>query len=191
MSLDENVQVIVEGLAVKKSNPFPILAEGFRANYGYGAAQITPAATPTDIVTLYGAANVVARVKKIIVSGIATTAGSMDVSIVKRTAANTAGTSAAKTPGKYDSADGAPAATLSEYSANPTALGAGVTLLNKILNLGLAGAAGTVEFDFSKNNDKPLLLRGAAQGVAINLNGQAVPAGGKVSYTIEWEEASA
>lgn len=161
--------------------------EGTRGTYGVSAVAVTPAATPTDVVTLYGSATKTLRVKQVVVSGLATTAGSMDVSLIKRTAVNTAGTATAPTVALFDSSDSAASATVAQYSANPTT-GAGIALATKKLNMGVAGAGGTVCFDFANRNDKALILRGAAQGLAINLNGQAVPAGGTISYSIEWEE---
>jgi hypothetical protein len=67
-------------------------------------------------------------------------------------------------------------------------VGTGVAIKNKTLNFGVAGASGTVTYDFMRANDKPLILRGTGQCAAINLNGQAVPTTGKISYDVEWEE---
>ena len=165
-----------------------VTTEGTSGTYAVAGVAVTPAATPTDVVTVYGSATKTVRVKNVVVSGLATTAGSMDVSLVKRTAANVAGTSAAVTPAKFDSEDAAATATVKQYSANPGTLGAGIMLATKNLNMGVAGAGGTVVFDFATRNDKALILRGVAQGLAINLNGQAVPGGGTISYAIEFEE---
>ena len=93
------------------------------------------------------------------------------------------------TVAKYDSGQNASVAWVTQYSANPT-VGTGYTLRNKILNFGVAGAAGTVTFDFMTSNDKPLLLLNANQGVAIYLNAEAVPSGGTISWDAEWEEIS-
>lgn len=162
--------------------------EGLQGTYAVSAVDVTPAATTTDVVTVYGSATKTVRVKSVTVSGVATTAGSMDVSLVKRTAANTEGTSTAPVIAKFDSTDAAATATVAQYSANASALGAGVALATKKLNMGVAGAGGVVSFDFATRNDKALILRGVAQGLAINLNGQAVPNGGKITYAVEWEE---
>ncbi len=161
--------------------------DGTKAVYGIASPNQAMAATPTDVVVLVGSATKTVRVKKITVSGVATTAGSMDVSIVKRTTANTNGTYVLGSIGKHDSADATPTASPRQYTANGT-LGTGAAIRNQTLNFGLAGAAGTVTFDFMRANDKPLILRGTSQSAAINMNGQAVPAGGKYSYDIEWEE---
>ena len=103
--------------AVTSSVRLPVINEGTKATYAYAATGITTAATPTDLVTLYGAASKIITVKKIRVHGQATTAGTMPVLIIKRTAANTAGTSAAKTPALMLSTNSAASATLTEYSA--------------------------------------------------------------------------
>lgn len=154
--------------------------------YSFGAAQSSPAATPTDLVTLYGSATKTVKVKRVTVSGLSTTAGSMDVQLIKRTAANTAGTSAAQTPAKLDSQFATATATLKLYSANASALGAGIVIEARQLNFGVAGAAGSVVWDFPAGQE--LILRGTAQGLAINLNGGAVPTGGKISWSVEWTE---
>jgi hypothetical protein len=165
--------------AIPLDNPNPV--------YSVSGVAITPASTPTDVVVLWGSATKVVKVRKIIVSGVAASAGTMDVSIVKRTAANTGTTATFPTAGKFDSLDSANTASPVLYTANPT-LGAGISLRTKKLNFGVAGAAGTVVFDFAANNDKPLILRGVTQGAAINFNGGSVPTSGVISYEVEFEE---
>lgn len=187
-NMPKDLNVGIYGVSINANGELQVTTEGAAPTYGVAGVAITPAANPTDVVVLSGSATKTIRVKNITVSGFATTAGSMDVSIVKRTAANTGGTATNPTIGLFDSGDGTASATISQYSANPTALGAGVSIDNKKLNLGLAGAAGNVNFEYCNRNDKPIILRGAAQSLAINLNGQAVPAGGALSYSIEWEE---
>jgi len=183
-----DLSVSIFGVNVDPNKSLQVTTEGTAATYGISAVAVTPAATPTDVVTIYGSATKTVRVKNVTVSGLATTAGSMDVSLVKRTEVNTEGTSSAPTAAKFDSADGSATATVAQYSANPTALGAGVMLATKKLNMGVAGAGGVVVFDFATRNDKALVLRGVAQGLAINLNGQVVPADGTISYSVEFEE---
>ena len=186
MAKDLNVGVY--GVDIDSNRSLQVTTEGTAGTFAISAVAVTPAATTTDVVTLYGSATKTVRVKTVTVSGLATTAGSMDVSLIKRTAVNTAGTSTAPTIAKFDSTDATATATAKQYSVNPSALGAGVALATKNLNMGVAGAGGTVIFDFATRNDKALILRGVAQGLAINLNGQAVPTGGTISYAVEWEE---
>ena len=184
----KDLNVGLADIAVAPNKSLQVTTEGTAATYGVAGVAITPAATPTDVVTIIGSATKTVRIKQVTVSGVASTAGSMDVSLVKRTAANTAGTASTPSIALFDSADGVATAVVKQYSANPSALGAGIAIANKTLNLGLAGAAGAVVFDFATRNDKALILRGVAQCLAINLNGQAVPTGGAISYTIEFEE---
>ena len=67
------------------------ILDGNKATYGAVGIKLSPAATPTDLVTLHGATGVTIRVKKVSVSGVVG-AGTMDVSLVKRTTLDTAGT---------------------------------------------------------------------------------------------------
>ncbi len=164
-----------------------IIMDANKDTYGVVGVAITPAATPTDIVVLKGSATKVVKVKRITVSGIASSAGSMDVSIVRRTTADTSGTFTNPTIHAFDSSDATSTASVQQYSANAT-LGTGTAIRNQTLNFGVAGAAGTVQFDFMAVNDQPLILRGTAQSAVINLNGQTVPTTGKVSYDVEWQE---
>lgn len=187
--ISDNVQFIVGNQAVSTTNPLPTQEqEKTKATYGIASVGNTPAATPTDVATLYGSATKKVKIKRVTVSGVATTAGTMQVLLTKRTAANTGGTSTSATIGQFDSTDTAATAVSKLYTANPTSLGAGVALSAQLLNFGIAGAAGTVIFDFANRNDKAIILNGTTEGLAINLNGGAVPAGGTFGYTIEFEE---
>ena len=164
-----------------------ISTEGWRATYGASDVNLAFEGNATDVVTIFGSATKTVRIRSVTVSGLATTAGSIDVSLIKRTAVNTGGTSSSQHWAKFDSSDGNATATVLEYTADPT-VGAGYTLSSKTLNFGLTGYTGTQTWDFSDKNDKAVVLRGVAQGLAINFNGQTKPAGGKFSYAIEWTE---
>lgn len=168
-----------------------VLTEGNVATYRYEAVGITPAATPTDIFTLQGSASKVIKVKRIILSGEATAAAQIVANLVRRSAANTAGTSTAPTIAQADNADAAPFGAIKLYSVNPTALGAAVaTIISRRLGLNPnAGLPATqVELSFGVRNDKPIILRGATDFLAINLAGAALPAGTKLDVAIEWTE---
>lgn len=167
-----------------------VSSDGLKPTYGCANVVVAMAATPSDIVTLSGSATKTVRVKRVIVSGIATTAGTMDVSLVKRTVADTSGTSTVPPIAQYDSADAAASAVVLQYSANPTT-GAGLMLKTQKLYFPLAANPGSpVVWDFCGRQDKALVLRGIAQQAALNFNGQALPgaSGTTISYEIEWEE---
>lgn len=165
-----------------------ISTEGWRATYGAGGVDITPASTPTDVATIYGSATKTIRVKSVTVCGSGSDNATMNVSLVKRTAVNTAGTSATASNAKFDSLDGNATATVKQYTANPSALGAGYDLATSQIRFGVPGVGECKTWDFSTRNDKSVVLRGAAQGLAIDLNGGTLPATPKFSYSFEWTE---
>jgi hypothetical protein len=163
--------------------------EGTKKSYGAAIVGFTPAATATDFFQILGSGSLVVRVTRITISGIATAAASIDIQLVKRTTANTGGTQVAATMAAYDSNDAGATAVVNSYSANPSVLGTSAgNIRGAKLNLGAAGAAGSIVWDFTTRNAKAVVLRGAAQSLALNWNGAAVPSGTSVDIDIEWTE---
>ncbi len=164
--------------------------EGTKATYSFAVLDFTPAATATDIFQMIASATKDVRLLWLRVSGLATAAATNDIQLVKRSAANSGGTSANVTPAQHDANDPAPTATVQTYSVNPASLGtsAGVARAEK-LNLGAAGAAGVVEWSFTTRNGKGLLLRKTtAQQLSLNWNGAAVPSGTSLCIEGEFSE---
>lgn len=170
------------------------LLEPARASFATSIIGLAPAATPTDIFTMKGVAGKIIQLRRLVLSGLSTTAGQMVVSLLKRTVANTGGTATAPAnPAPSDAAnDGASSVIMAQYSVNPTALGAGVILRQRRLFFQLAGG-GTpdrIAWDFGdiSRGTKSLRLNGASEWFAINMNGGAVPAGGIIDIEVEWTE---
>lgn len=161
---------------------------------------LTPAASCTDLVILNGSASKVIRVMRIVVSALTTaaTGATLDLVLAVRSAADTAGTTVtAATIVPFDSADAAASATITGYSANPTT----GTLVGNVYVTKFQQALGTpTATDFPTNvpfmaqwgmtDSKPIVLRGAAQGLAINFNGSSFGAGASVDVVVEWTELS-
>ena len=170
---------------------FGVSTNGTRATFHYVAQDVTPVATATDVVVLSGSASKVIRVTKVSVVGTATAASIYDHYIVKRTTANTGGTSTTKTAAQSDSNDAAQTATLSLYTANPTT-GTGVTVEGNKTYLSASATPGAAAlpyvYTFGTRNDKAIVLRGTAESLAINFGGQAVPSGANLYLSIEWTE---
>jgi hypothetical protein len=164
--------------------------EGQKLTYGAAAINFTPAATPTDVCVLPGSASKTIRITRVMAQGFATTKGSMTLQLVKRAAADTAGTSAGLTAVPYDSADAAASAAPLKYTANPTINSTVGIYDTKSLNFAVAGDESTPYiFDTSyRGGAKALVLRGVAEQVALNLNGGAVPTGGTIGCSFEWTE---
>lgn len=172
-------------------NVLSVSHNGTRSTFRYVAQDVTPVATATDVLVLSGSSSKVIRVTRVCVVGSATAASIYDHYIIKRTTANTGGTSASKTAAQSDSTDSAQTATLLQYTANPT-LGTGISVDGNKTYLSASATPGAAalprEYTYGTRNDKAIVLRGTGESLAINFGGQAVPAGASLYLTIEWTE---
>lgn len=175
-------------LGVDTSSAAIVNTEGKKKTYAVTGVAITPAATTTDLAILNGSSTKTIKVTRVTVSGLATTAGTMDVTLMQRSTADSGGTCTTPTIVPEDSNDSAATGVLTTCTANPTTGTAVGGIADQKLDFGVAGAAANIVFDFGNRPSKEPTLRGAAAGLAIYLNGQAVPTGGTISYTIEWTE---
>lgn len=152
------------------------------------AFQIAPAATPTDVFQIIGAANRIVEITKVVIGGVKTTAGQMLASLIKRSAANTGGTATNPTAVPLNSGDAAAAAVISNYSANPAGLGAAVgSIVSRRFPIGQATSLiAPSEIDFEKRG-KPVTLLSAAEALCLNLDGTTLT-GGTLDVEIEWKE---
>lgn len=174
------------------TNPIPMTTSNGISTYRAQVADLVPAATATDVITLCGSATKTVYVTYIQATADATSASVIDFYVYLRTAANTGGTSTAVTPTKYDQLNASPTATIVKYSANPSALGAGTLVSGDHYALPAAASTGYpgvpwVE-EFGKRNTQPIILRGVAQCLSFSLDGQAIPAGFGLYFGIEWLE---
>lgn len=147
-------------------------------------------ASATDVLTIYGSSTKTIIVTHIEVTGTASAKAISDVQIIKRSAANTGGTSTTLTNVPHDSANPAGTATVRAYTANPT-LGTSVGLLhaNK-LSFSVSGTdvAQTVLFTFdSDGKTQGVYLRGTNEGLCLNLNGGTLTSP-SMSLALEWYE---
>ena len=143
--------------------------------YFAGQDDIVPAAAATDIFVLSGSGSTRVYVTRVVISGTAGVAAKINVQLVKRTTANSAGTAATVAIGHYSSSQSAPTATAAAYTANPT-LGSSTGLVRSVkFFFGVATAAGdpilTIDLD------PPVVLRGTAEGLAVNLDGSSLTTG--------------
>ena len=167
-----------------------ILNAGFRttARTYSASANITLAASATDVVAFFGNATSTVHVTKIRVTGIQTTTGIVDFLLVRRSTANTGGTSSNFSLAQHETTDAVNNSTPIAYTANPTP---GTSLGNIRRWYQVISATTTPEFseytlEFGENG-KPLVLSGTAQGICLNLNGATVT-GGVINVSIEWIE---
>jgi hypothetical protein len=161
-----------------------------RATYSAAVYALAGYNGATDIVTITGSATKTIKIRKVRVGGI-TTGGNTQFNfrLIKRSTANSGGTSAAIPIVAHDSTDPAASATVLAYSANAT-LGTYVgDISSSVVTLLKVNAVGTLInyllYDDAMN-DKSLTLRGINEVVAVNLN--AVNTASNLNITIEWTE---
>lgn len=166
--------------------------------YSASAINITVAATPTDVFTITGSASKTILIKSISFTANQTIPGWTNLILVRRSTANSGGTSTTQTNVALDTNNAASTATVRSYTANPT-LG---TLVGNLRSEKIAvgtpllqtggGNSGT-----SVNNNsfswtagergQPIVLRGTSEVIALNLNSLTI-AGSSCNMWIEWTE---
>jgi hypothetical protein len=140
----------------------------------------------SDVFRLVGSASRTVRVTAIEVA--CTTGGATNsrIQLIKRTTANSGGTTSTATVGAYDSTDPAATATANGYTAAPTLGNAGPTVGN-----GPAFTAAAGSFSYAKTwgarPSKALVLRGTGESLCVN-NAVAIGTSGSWTITVEWTE---
>ena len=161
--------------------------------YQVCSTYITPATNATDIFILNGSSTKTVEVHRIEVAPYMDSGGVGSAShalyAIKRTTANSGGTSTSITPTRCDTSSGAATCSAKQYSANPTTgTSAGVigqVTINSNYNTG--SLLPSILYD-ARITGKPLLLSGTAEGVAVNSNGVSVYTNGKFLITVYIKE---
>lgn len=165
--------------------------DGQKATYSASVIDLVVAATPTDIVTITGSASKTVRITRIAIGGTLTTGAVRDVSLIKRSAANSGGTSATMTAVPHDSNSAGATATVLSYTANPTSLGAEVGDIRdykiEFPATNLSSASNPFEVTFGDASSQAVVLRGTSQVLAVNLEGNTAN-GSSFNISIQWTE---
>lgn len=162
------------------------------ATYRAAVVTLNAANNPTDIFTITGSATKTIRVRKIGIEGTQTTASYANVLVLKRSTANSGGTSTLLTNVPMDSDNAAATATVRSYTANPTlgTLIGNITTKKLVVNTASPGT-GAVDNDtvfyFGSEFSKSVVLRGTAEVLSINLNATTL-AGNSFNIWVEWTE---
>lgn len=183
--------VIMTGSA-SLGNQFTSFLQSTRQTYTASVTALVTAASATDFLTITGSATNTVEVNRVECSGVATTAATPDIVGVKRSTADTLGTSTAPTAVPHDSNSAAATAVLAAYTANPT-LGTGVgNLKAEKLALPLAATGAAVQrliWLFGQGYaEQPVILRGAAQQFAMNGNAATLGTAAQLDCSITWTE---
>lgn len=159
----------------------------------------TAYATPTDMICIRGSATKTVAVSALAISPQATATVVGTYYWIKRSTANTGGTSTNPLLIPHDSTDAAATAVIDLYTAAPTtgtAVGnlAATNISQTVLTAGtnpvnfytsaLTYSDATQVADFRK----PFILRGVAEEICINFNGAAIPVGYAAGWVIKLTE---
>lgn len=200
----------VDSAGTAQSNPVRANASGnyssivstdsSSTHYSVGKQDFAPVATPTAFAILAGSATKTIRIKKILVTGAATAAGSMQIQVDKCSDAGTLGSAVltAVTPiAPHDSNNAAATATLKTvgtaiYTTVPNSVGIIGNGRLQLACIGSATTSGAVQpfvIDYTSRSDQAIVLRGTLQSVTLSGNGSALPSGAKVDFFFEFEES--
>lgn len=152
--------------------------------YSSSATGIAGSTSATDVFTITGSATKNVRVHNLVITGTQAAAVVRDILLIKRSTANSAGTSTSPTVIPLDSNAAAGTAVVRAYTVNPT-LGNTVGTV-RVRRVGVPTTAATTidvaEFSFTV----PLTLRGTGQVLAVNFNNPGVAI--TFSAFVEWSE---
>lgn len=161
---------------------------GTTATYSAAVTGLVSAASATDIFCIVGSGTKTIRVLKMSIDGLAVTGGNITAQYFKRSAANTGGTSTTMTDGSLDSTNAAATATVRAYTANPSALGAGVLIeSNRVYISGGATTASAEDVVTWGDYSQPLVLRGTSEQLCLNLNATSITSP-TLNCTVRWTE---
>lgn len=160
-----------------------------RQTYGAAILGLSLASNPTDILTIQGAAGKVVRVKSITLNGLSASLAAYPLQLIRRAAANTAGSFTTLNAFKHDTSDPNAAAVVNAYTANPTGLGAasGGIHAGRVV-AATASNLDRVAFQYTWQNDKAIVLNGASEWLAINMAGAALAAATTMDIDLLWTE---
>lgn len=153
----------------------------------YVASAKFAGSSTTDNAVMPGNATNTVLVTRVLVSCTQTTAGIVNLNLVKRSAADTAGTSAGMTAVPDDSTFSAASSAPLSYTGTGPSAGAAVGNADFYqLGCNAAATAGPNDIYILDRRLKPIVLRGTAQQLALTFGGAIT--GGNLTVTFEWEE---
>jgi hypothetical protein len=156
----------------------------------YVASKKFAASSTTDNAVMPGNASNTVLLTAIRLTCTQTTAGNINVEIIKRSAADTSGTSAAMIAVPDDSNYSAATSAPLSYTGTGPSAGAAVGDIDNAQIGCMAPATATPNDIYLLNRrQKPIVLRGTSQQVAVNI-GNAALSGGNLTVTFEWIETA-
>ena len=171
-----------------------------KATYAAASSFTAPAATTTDFWQIYGSGTKTIKVLRVEAAYVGewNYSGSDKFFLIKRSTANSGGTSTTVTNVPLDSANSAGTATVKIYTDNPSSLGTSVgqvssglinnTIWNGAGSLPISSQSSTTLFDH-KLTGQPIVLRGTGEGLCLNFNSVKPTATTPlIAITVTWTE---
>lgn len=167
-----------------------VLPETDLTTYAANKVGLASVASATDIAILPGNATNTVLVTRVQVTCTQTTAGIIDLQLIKRSTADTLGTSSAMTIVPLDSNDAAAVSAPLTYTANPTVGTAVGNVDSAKLGCMAPGTATPSDiYIWKPGMGQSVALRGTTQQLAVNLNGVTVT-GSSFNITFQWIETT-
>ena len=183
--------VLLQPLAANASYfPSTQITDNKETAYCASTPIFTTAASATDIFNFKGSSTKTIYIRKIIwkqANYVSTT--QHQVYLIKRSTANSGGTSSAITAVPLDSTFSSATASGVYYTANPTT----GTSVGTLIHVTIIGSSSPINqnyptlFDSTKGGS-PIVLRGTSESVSVNYNGVTDAVGTSAAVDIEWSE---
>lgn len=161
-----------------------------RQTYSVCVDDLAPAALATDVLVFTGSSTKTVYITYVQITTTASAGLQIDIELLKRSSANTGGTSSALVAVPHDSANAAATATARAYTANPTVLGTSVGVLRTKKATAVSDVKQNIEdteWHFGDRNNQAIVLRGTSEFLTVNFDG-ATLLGGNVDICVEWVE---
>ena len=192
------------GVNSNLASVWSIPLDSTKRTYSVAMSNLVVASSPTTYWQICGSATSTVRVTRVSIAGRQTTAASADFQLIKTSTAATGGTIASGQPfagaaivgNAYDTNSAAGTALVTAWTANPTVgtpivTSAGWLWSGQIFlgNLSTTASTPGINIDFGNHPGSAVVLRGAAQCLAISSAvGTGPGSGNLMNITIEWTE---
>ena len=192
------------GVNSNLASVWSIPLDSTKRTYSVSMSDLVVASSPTTYWQICGSATSTVRVTRVSIAGRQTTAASADFQLIKTSTAATGGTIASGQPfagaaivgNAYDTNSAAGTALVTAWTANPTVgtpivTSAGWLWSGQIFlgNLSTTASTSGINIDFGNRPGSAVVLRGAAQCLAISSAvGTGPGSGNLMNITIEWTE---
>ena len=184
--------VLLQPLAADASYfPSTQITDNKEAAYCGSTPVFTTAASATDIFNFKGSSTKTIYIRKIVWKQSSYGSTTLhQVYLIKRSTANSGGTSSAITAVPLDSSFASATASGVYYTANPSSLG---TSLGTLTHIPVIASTAPVSQSFSTLFDStkggsPIVLRGTSESISVNYNGVTDAIGTSAVVDIEWSE---